>query len=785
MASEQVRIVLTAQDNASAVINNVTKSGENLISKLTSGITQGFGQMIGYQALQMASSAFGALTDSVISFNSHMEQSRLGWATMLGGASQAQNMLKQLQDFANRTPFDFPTVEQGARRLVAMGIAAKDVIPTMTAIATAGAALGLGNEGINRITLALGQMQSKTKVSAEEMLQLTEAGIPAWDILARAMGKSTGEVQKLAEQGKISSAVFIAAFKGMYGEGSKFADLLDKQSQTWEGATSNIRDAMQRNLATAFEPVFNGLRDLAVRIQQFATSDTMTQWANKANASLQALGITMQTLGQDPIIQRMLIGIAAAISSVALVMNAELVPAVISTTVNLVKMAIAFALSNAPILLLAAAIAAVAAVIVANWDDIGPVVAQVMNFIGEQLARFVSWLGDEAMPALTQEWTKGWDDIGRFAHDVWDSLANLWNNFWNYMANLQDSEGNSLGPKWAALWTGMVNVFLKAVEYMVGGWNSFIDTLDALGAMGIHLPIFEWLEGKHIQLSVDQINGLGDALIQLPGHVGKAFEGIGDFVTKIPGAVAKTIEFIKVAFQSLSNIDLGKLIGDIMATLPTGDGSPVANTGTAIGNALGNGITKAMKPLLEELAVLIARVLGLPAQEALEDTQYRIKEIDMMLALRGESKLSPEERQALRRERRGLEKNVLPGQELEAARQERNVQVVTRPLTHAQLQQQIQQNIIDQAKQAAEQSGQAVTDAAQSAASQAAGGPAAPTAVPPTTGAAAALPPPTKVQVTLGIVYEGGQPTTIYDELIEANGQAISPPVIPVSAVRR
>ena len=88
-------------------------------------------------------------------------------------------MLSDLQDFAQVTPFDLESVTNGSRRLLAMGFSAEQIIPVMTAVGDAAAGLGMQAEGIDRITLAMGQMAAKGKVSAEEIRQLAEAGIPA------------------------------------------------------------------------------------------------------------------------------------------------------------------------------------------------------------------------------------------------------------------------------------------------------------------------------------------------------------------------------------------------------------------------------------------------------------------------------------------------------------------------------------------------------------------------------------------------------------------------------
>lgn len=137
---------------------------------------------------------FKSIIGEAIDFNSTMEQAQIGFTTMLKSAEDAQAFLREMMNFAARTPFEFPDLLEASRRMMAYGFAANDVLPMLQAVGDATAALGLGAEGIDRIILALGQMRAKGKVTGEEMRQLTEAGIPAWEILAEAMGKSTAEV---------------------------------------------------------------------------------------------------------------------------------------------------------------------------------------------------------------------------------------------------------------------------------------------------------------------------------------------------------------------------------------------------------------------------------------------------------------------------------------------------------------------------------------------------------------------------------------------------------------
>ena len=121
----------------------------------------------------------------------------------LGSAEKAQQFLAEMQAFAAKTPFEFNQVSQAAQKFIAFGFSVEQVIPTLTAVGDAAAGVGLGADGINRITLALGQMAAKSKVQAGEMMQLTETGIPAWKMLAEEIGVSVPEAMSMVSKGAL------------------------------------------------------------------------------------------------------------------------------------------------------------------------------------------------------------------------------------------------------------------------------------------------------------------------------------------------------------------------------------------------------------------------------------------------------------------------------------------------------------------------------------------------------------------------------------------------------
>lgn len=186
----------------------------------------------------------GAISLFAIKSASDFEQNRVAFDVMLGSAQAAQKMMKELSDFAIRTPFRLPEVVQGAKQLLAYGIAAQDILPDFEALGNIAA--GVGKDKLPFLTLAFGQVATKGKLAGQEIRQFTEAGVPLVQQLAATFHKTTSEIQAMSENGDISFAMVREAIRGMSGEGGKFFNLMERQSHTLGGVTSNIQDQFGR-----------------------------------------------------------------------------------------------------------------------------------------------------------------------------------------------------------------------------------------------------------------------------------------------------------------------------------------------------------------------------------------------------------------------------------------------------------------------------------------------------------------------------------------------------------
>lgn len=221
-----------------------------LSARLTAGVSVPLAG-VGIAALKMAG---------------QMEQASTAFTTMLKSSVAAQQHLEDLKKFALQTPFEFPDLVTASKRLQALGFDAKDVIPTLTAVGNAAAGLGSGAVGIERITLALGQMKAKGTIQAEEMRQLAEAGIPGWQLLAKILNTDVQTAMKMVEKRAVDSATVLPQL--LQGINSRFNGLMAEQAKGILGIFSNLKDAISFTLADIGKAMIPFAKDFATNVAQ-------------------------------------------------------------------------------------------------------------------------------------------------------------------------------------------------------------------------------------------------------------------------------------------------------------------------------------------------------------------------------------------------------------------------------------------------------------------------------------------------------------------------------------
>lgn len=257
MANPIISVIIRARDHASDLIRRIRDqlndlpnptidlnlNGAGEAASSLAGIAKG--ALIAAAGISSVTEALGAAKHAFIDYNAELEQTRVAFTSMLHSAEAADKMLADLQKFAAETPFEMPGVRTAAQQLIAFGYEADEILPTLTALGNAASGLGRGQEGFNHLAFVFGQIRTTGKLMGQDVLQLAQLGVPVKDILAKNLGLAKDELANIGDLGIDADVAIRALIDGM---NERFPDMMKKQSETFEGILSNIKD----NLGQAF-----------------------------------------------------------------------------------------------------------------------------------------------------------------------------------------------------------------------------------------------------------------------------------------------------------------------------------------------------------------------------------------------------------------------------------------------------------------------------------------------------------------------------------------------------
>lgn len=250
MASKEakLKIVVDAENRTQAVFNGLQRNLD-AIGKANHGLISAM-KTVG-TAGSIAFGSLSLLTAGIVKAGAGFEQTQIAFETMLGSAEQAQKTLSDLSQFAARTPFELGQLEEASKRLLAYGTAADDLIPTLKMLGNISA--GVGMDKLPQLILAFGQVQAATKLTGMELRQFSEAGVPLLGTLADQLGKTEQEVIEMVSAGEVGFEQVKLALAALTGEGGRFFELMDKQSQSLGGQWSNLKDQLALTARTIGE----------------------------------------------------------------------------------------------------------------------------------------------------------------------------------------------------------------------------------------------------------------------------------------------------------------------------------------------------------------------------------------------------------------------------------------------------------------------------------------------------------------------------------------------------
>lgn len=189
-----------------------------------------------------AIAAVGKFVTSSVKLSEQISTAKRSLEGFTGSAEEAEKIVNSLIATGQKNFIPTDDILAAGKSLLAFGENADNLPDVLGRIADISAATG---KNFNELANIYGKARTSGVLFAEDINQLTDAGIPIIQEFAKQLGVSTSEVKKLASEGKISFEELQLAFFNLTKEGAKFADQAQAQSQTISGAWQRLVSVVQ------------------------------------------------------------------------------------------------------------------------------------------------------------------------------------------------------------------------------------------------------------------------------------------------------------------------------------------------------------------------------------------------------------------------------------------------------------------------------------------------------------------------------------------------------------
>lgn len=227
-----------------------------------------------FSAIKTAIVATGVITlvttlsKKIFDLGVAQEQTVIAFNTFLGSAEKAKTLLRELTKFSIETPFTGDQVTRAARSLLAFGVEANKIIPTLKMLGDVSAGTG---KDLSEMAIIFGQIRSTGRLMGQDLLQLINAGFNPLQIIAEKTGKSMGLLKQEMEKGLISFNMVEQAFRDATSQGGLFFNLMESQSKTVGGKLSTFAgnlDEVGKAIFKLSSGPINSLVDKLVKVSE-------------------------------------------------------------------------------------------------------------------------------------------------------------------------------------------------------------------------------------------------------------------------------------------------------------------------------------------------------------------------------------------------------------------------------------------------------------------------------------------------------------------------------------
>lgn len=443
-----------------------------------------------------------------------LQSVQVAMTNLLGSAGKAEGFIKELQNFSAHTPFEFNDVTKASQKFLAFGFTAEQIIPTLTAVGDAAAGVGAGQDGVNRLTLALGQIAAKGKLASGEMMQLTELGIPAWQMLAEKLGTDVAGAQDMVTKRMVDSKTALEALVG--GMEQSYGGMMEQQSGTILGTWSNLMDGIGQvasqaglqiadalNLTEVFSSIGDWLSNFATVIEESGISGAIASCVPpEAQLAIVALGTALTAIAIPAMYAAGAAAVAMMAPFLAAIGAAVTACAPFIATVTAIGTALyAFYQSGLSVSDVLSIMGVESKSLTSAWEQVksafsslGSLISSVLELLKPVFVAFgavvgVAFLGImKYIGFLINSFTLMVSAIAYaidMACSVLNSMAEYISSIISSVCDVFSNMAESVLPDWASKGLGTISNFVdKAISWLSGLIAKITETNEALGSVG-------------------------------------------------------------------------------------------------------------------------------------------------------------------------------------------------------------------------------------------------------------------------------------------------------------
>jgi tape measure domain-containing protein len=372
--------IIKMKDYASSGLRKIAASAGVTDTKLTgvqkrsSLVSRVFGGSL-LSTVSRLAIGFGLLTTASSLFfkGAEYEQTKIKFEVLLGSVEKGTAMLKELNEYANVTPFSNGGIIKASETMLGFGIAQEKIMGNMKMLGD----VAMGNEQkLGSISLAYSQIMATGRLMGQDLLQLIGQGFNPLQIISENTGLSMGYLKDQMEKGAISAGMVEEAFKLATSEGGRYYGMTEKMAETaggrWStfmGTLANTVSRVGEKFATWISPLFVIGTAVVENIIPFAKGvrDIITA-VGEATPALIAIGSIVTALGVNYLIANA--GMIAFTIQFYAYSAATWLATAATGALTAAQTALNFVMSMNPISLVILGIGALIAIIALLWNKV-------------------------------------------------------------------------------------------------------------------------------------------------------------------------------------------------------------------------------------------------------------------------------------------------------------------------------------------------------------------------------------------------------------------------------